>query len=122
MLWIKAMYGKVVMEVEAKEKVKVIVGNTLEKRFADDFIFDPIVVIPEIDEYGDDYLNIIIVFDGDQANLDPSWTSGFIGRIRPQPIGSGIEAFPVPSFVVKSEWKYMERRLKKWGRLDSATF
>lgn len=41
----KAMYGKVVMEVEVKEKVKVIVRNTLEKRFADDFIFDPIVVI-----------------------------------------------------------------------------
>ena len=53
------------MEAEAIEKVKAIVRSTLEKRFAGDFIFDPIVVIPEIDEYGDDYLGIIIVFDGD---------------------------------------------------------
>jgi len=112
------------MEAEAKEKVKAIVRNTLEKRFADDFIFDPIVVIPEIDDYSDDYLeylNIIIVFDGDQANLSPRWTSGFIGRIRPQLIDAGIEAFPVPSFVVKSEWKFMERKLTKLKKLDYAT-
>ena len=113
------------MEVEAKEKVKAIVRNTLEKRFASDFIFDPIVVIPEVDDYSDDYLeylNIIIVFDGDQANLDSSWTGGhFIRRIHFQLLDAGIEAFPVPSFVVKSEWKHMERRLRKWGRLDSAT-
>lgn len=109
------------MEAEAKEKVKAIVRNALEKRFADDFIFDPIVVIPEVDDYSDDYLeylNIIIVFDGDQANLDPSWTGTLIGRIRPHLIAAGIEEFPVPSFVVKSEWKSMERHMKKWGRLD----
>ena len=64
------------MEVEAKEKVKAIVRNTVEKRFASDFIFDPIVVVPEVDEYGDDYFHIIVVFDGDQVNLDPSWTGG----------------------------------------------
>ena len=109
------------MEAEAKEKVEAIVRSTLEKRFAGDFIFDPIVVIPEIDEYGDDYLDIIIVFDGDQAKLDPSWTSGLIGRIQPHLVAAGIEAFPVPSFVVKSEWKHMERHLKKWNRLDYAT-
>lgn len=109
------------MKVEAKEKVKAIVRNTLGERFAGDFIFDPIVVIPEIDEYGDDYLDIIIVFDGDQASLDPSWTLGLIGRIQPHLAVVGIEAFPVPSFVVKSEWRYMERHMRKWGRLDSAT-
>ena len=109
------------MEVEAKEKVKAIVRSALEKRFAADFIFDPIVVIPEVDDYLDDpfeYIHIIIVFDGDQANLDPSWTSGFIGRIEPHLIAAGIKEFPVPSFVVKSEWKFMERRLKKFKKLD----
>ena len=56
------------MEAEAKEKVKAIVRSALEERFADDFVFDPIVVIPEVDDYLDDpleYLHIIIVFDGD---------------------------------------------------------
>ena len=112
------------MEAEAKEKVKAIVRNALEKRFADDFIFDPIVVIPEVDDYLDDcieYLNIFIVFDGDQANLDPSWTSGLIGRIQPHLIAAGIKEFPVPSFIIKSEWKYMERNLKKRNKLDYAT-
>ena len=109
------------MEAEAKEKVEAIVRSTLEKRFAGDFIFDPIVVVPEIDEYGDDYFHIIIVFDGDQANLDPSWTRGFIIRIHIQMIDAGIEVFPVPSFIIKSEWKYMERNLKKRNKLDYAT-
>lgn len=109
------------MNAEAKEKVKTIVRNALEKRFADDFIFDPIVVVPEIDEYGDDYLHIFIVFDGDQANLDPSWTGSLIGRIRPHMIDADIDAFPVPSFIIKSEWKYMERNLKKRNKLDYAT-
>ena len=112
------------MEAEAKEKVKAIVRNALEKRFADDFIFDPIVVIPEVDDYLDDcldYIHIFIVFDGDQANLDPSWTGSLIGRIQPHLIAAGIEEFPVPSFIIKSEWKYMERNLKKRNKLDYAT-
>lgn len=112
------------MNAEAKEKVKTIVRNALEKRFADDFIFDPIVVIPEVDDYSDDYLeyiHIYIVFDGDQANLDPSWTGTLIGRIQPHLIAAGIEEFPVPSFIIKSEWKYMERNLKKRNKLDYAT-
>ena len=109
------------MEAASKEKVIVIVRDMLEERFAGEFIFDPIVVLPEIDEYGDDYLDIIIVFAGDQANLDPSWTMRFIRRIHLQLLDAGIDAFPVPSFVVKSEWKDMERHMKKWGRLDYAT-
>ena len=37
-------------------------------------MFDPIVVVPTVDEYGSDasgeaYLSIIIVFDGDQKQL-----------------------------------------------------
>ena len=90
------------MTQEQNEKVQTIVRETIAERFSsDEFVFDPIVVVPRVDEFGSDasgetYLRIIIVFDGDQKHLDSSWTSSFIRRIRPK--------FPSPSWVEKSEW------------------
>ena len=63
------------MTQEQNEKVQTIVRETIAKRFSsDEFVFDPIVVVPMVDEFGSDasgetYLRIIIVFDGDQNRL-----------------------------------------------------
>lgn len=107
------------MERKRREKIAEIVKETLEERFADDFVFDPVLVMPAIDEYGDGsgepYLQIMIVFDGDQKLLDPGWTSGLIRRIRPKLIEAGVEEFPSPSFITKAEWPRMERRLHSAG-------
>lgn len=104
-------------------KVSSIVGETLAERFADEFVFDPIVVIPDTDYLDDDfkYLRIYIVFDGDQKHLDPRWTSSLIRRIRPKLIDADIEEFPSPSFVKKSEWPRMAKKLRKSGKLESAS-
>lgn len=105
------------MNQELREKVAGIVRETLAERFAGEFVFDPITVIPAVDEYGDGdgqpYLRIMIVFDGDQKALDPHWTSGLIRRIRPRLIAEGVEEFPSTSFVEKSEWPRLERRLRR---------
>ena len=45
----------------------------------------------------------LIVFDGDQDDLDPEWTSGLIGRISDKLIAADIQEFPCPSFIKKSE-------------------
>ena len=108
------------MTQEQNEKVQTIVRETIAERFSsDEFVFDPIVVVPMVDEFGSDasgetYLRIIIVFDGDQKRLDSSWTSSFIRRIRPKLIEAGIEEFPSPSWVEKSDWQHVYR---KWRRL-----
>ena len=103
---------------ERDEIVKSIVRETIEERFASDFVFDPIDVIPTVDEWGPDatgetYLRIIIVFDGDQKKLDPDWTSTLIRRIQPKLLEAGIAEFPSPSWIEKSEWESMQR---KWRR------
>lgn len=103
---------------ERDEKVKNIVREAIEERFAGEFVFDPIRVIPMVDEWGPDatgetYLRIIIVFDGDQKKLDPAWTGSLIRRIEPKLIEAGIEEFPSPSWVEKSEWEDM---LRTWRR------
>ncbi len=104
---------------ERREKVAEIVRETLEERFADDLVFEPILVMPAVDEYGDGegetYLQIVIVFDGDQKLLDPGWTSGLIRRIRPKLIEAGVEEFPSPSFIAKAEWPRLERKLHLAG-------
>lgn len=92
------------------EQVKEIVGKTLKERFGNEFVFDPIEVRPDIDEYGEEYLRIMIIFDGDQRQLDPRWTSGLITRIRPKLIEAGVEEFPSPSFIEKSEWQRLYRK------------
>ena len=105
------------MDDERHKKVADIVRQTLGEHFADRFVFDPIEVIPMVDEYGDGdgqpYLRIMIVFDGDQAALDPHWTSGLIRRIRPKLLDVGVHEFPSPSFIEKSEWPRLERSLKR---------
>ena len=54
------------IEQELREKVADIVRSTLVEHFADKFVFDPIKVIPAIDEFGDGdgeaYLRIMIVW------------------------------------------------------------
>ena len=99
------------------QKVAAIVGQELSQRFAGQLVFDPITVIPAVDEYGDgdgeEYLRVMIVFEGDQDALDARWTSGLIRRIRPKLFDAGIMAFPSLSFVEKSEWPRLERSLKR---------
>ena len=89
-------------------KVRSIVRETLVEHFRDDFVFEPILVVPATDEFGcgdgTAFLRIAVVFDGDQDRLDPTWTSGFITRIRPRLAAEGIEEFPSVSFIEKSEW------------------
>ena len=58
-------------------------------------------------------IRITIVFGGDQKKLDPGWTSGLIRRIKPKLIAAGIEQFPSPSFVEKSEWLSLYRRWRR---------
>lgn len=100
---------------ELREKVAAIVGRELSERFGGQIVFDPITVIPSVDEYGDgeEYLRVMIVFDGDPEALDAGWTSGLIRRVRPKLFDAGIEAFPSLSFVEKSEWGRLKQSLKR---------
>ena len=103
------------MERERRyRRVETIVREILEDRFRDEFVFEPVLAVPAVDEFGDGdgstCLRIMIIFDGDQKQLDPGWTSGLIGRIEPKLIDVGIEEFPSPSFIEKSEWLSLNRR------------
>lgn len=104
------------MEQGVQTKVAEIVRKTLAERFGDT-AFGPIRVIPALDEFGDgdgeEYIRIVVVFDGDQDALDARWTSTLIRRIRPKLLDEGVKQFPSFSFVGKSEWPQFERSLER---------
>lgn len=120
---------RTILSEERAATIRAIVRETLAERFTDDdFIFDPIRISVQVDEYGPDatdeeYLAILIVFDGDQNNRDASWTSGIIGKLHRKLMAVGINDNVAPLWIEKSEYDDIERRwLKKHpeDRLASA--
>lgn len=105
------------IDATVPEKVVVIVKNILDKRFGDvdGLTIEQVKVIPKIDHDGDDYLDIYVIFDGDQELLDPGWTSTLSRRIAPQLMELGVESPPSRSFVEKSDWE--EVYAEKYGRI-----
>jgi hypothetical protein len=104
---------------EQLERVEVIVREDLAEGFRDLFVFDPIWVIPYVsDAFPDDpmdFLRILIVFEGDQKNLDASWTVGMIDRMLTKLEAAGIPHFPSSSFIGKREWeRYARKRWEKY--------
>ena len=98
------------------DKVRDIVARALAKRFSpEEFTFDPIVVKPDLDHDGDEILRIQIIFDGDQDNLDPGWTVGIVGRIYPEMEEIPVTAYPITSFIEKSEWEDPAYDIPDWA-------
>ncbi len=98
-------------------RARDIVLNALTKRFSpEDFAFDPIVVEPDYDQDGDEILWIQIVFDGDQEKLDPDLTSDIYEDIGPEMKAYGIAAYPIASFIEKSEWEDPAYLVPDWAQ------
>ena len=94
---------------EVIDKVQGLVRRDLEERFGNEFIFDPIIVNPELDHYGDEFLHIYIIFDGDQKNLDSKWTIGIETRLFDQLPEEEWPLYAGHSFISKFEWKRVYR-------------
>lgn len=90
---------------ELATKIAGIARNLLYERFGDDFVFDPIWVERKVDHDDEDYLELNIVFDGDQNKLDPGWTVGIGRRMRPALREIGVEEIPDHAFHDKNEWQ-----------------
>ena len=88
-----------------RDKVADIVRQDLDECFGDKLVFDPILVANRVDHDDEDYLHIIIIYEGDRKHLDPSVTVGLVRRITPQLLELGVPWPPSKSFVDKSEWE-----------------
>lgn len=97
-----------------------LVGAALRERYQDeDLVFDPIIAERVIDHYGDEYVDIFVIFDGDEGKLDDRWTNGLWIQLDPHLERLGITSVPGLSFVEKSEWAEVfhgkhPRRYESW--------
>ena len=80
-------------------KVKDVIEETLIERCGN--VFELIAVRPDFNEYGDEILVIKAIFNEDRLGVQR--TSGLIRHLRPKLAAVGTEAFPVISFIAKSE-------------------
>ena len=101
---------------EQMDTAAELLGAALYKGFQDKFVFDPIDVITGFDEWDNEYLDIAVVFDGDQRLLDPALTTRAERQVRWALYDQGITQYPIVSYTEKSEWERPLRRRK--GRKD----
>ena len=97
---------------EIIDRVEDIAREMLEERFAPDgLVFDPIIVERKIDHYGDEFIDIRTVFDGDQKLLDAGWTVSFPRHIHENLEADGIYLANAigTRFMLKVEWDYVRK-------------
>ena len=98
---------------DVNDAIVKMVYEDLAGGFEGELEFGPINIVEEIDEYGDPYLHILIVFDGDQSKLDSKWTVGLIPRLLPQLVDLGIKIIPSRSFFSKEDWETYRRKSRQ---------
>ena len=87
------------------DEMAQLVGAALRERFTDEgLVFDPIIAERAVDHYGDEYVDIFAIFDGDQKKLDAHWTNGLWIQLDLHLERLGLTSVPGLSFVEKSEW------------------
>ena len=97
---------------ELLDKVEIIAREMLEERFTPDgLVFDPIIVERKIDHYGDEYIDIHIVYDGKTKLLDVDWRVNMARRIHEKLEEEGIYLGNAigRKFEKKSEWDYIQK-------------
>ena len=89
---------------ELLEKVGEIVKVRLNELYGDSLIFDPVFVERKFDFYGEDYMHIYIVFEGDEKVFEAKWRGGIEWLIRSDLNEFGVKKSPSHSISKKSEW------------------
>lgn len=84
---------------DAAEIAKVV-KDTLSARFGN---VDILKVIVTPHDYEDDFLNVMVIYDGTPDDLDISKVVGAVGEIRSKLDEIGEPGFPLLSYVAKSD-------------------
>lgn len=88
---------------ETAQKVETLYRELLERNFQGAFKFDPIMVEPTLDQYGEDTFHVTVVYDGDQDLLDPGKLNEITVEVWCQLRAMGIDKIPIESHVDKKE-------------------
>ena len=96
------------------------IRTMLSQQFGGKIVFDPVRVEVTTDHYGEDNLDIVVVYDGESDVLDPdqlNWVSMELAAILAT---EGFHNIPTESYIHKREyadWLALERQ-PPWERQD----
>ena len=100
------------MTLDTKQKVREVIAAEFNGRHKGELTFEPIIVKPDVDYYGDDYYRVLVVVDGDTSLLDSAWMAGLITRVRDNLEKHGIMELVSPYLIDKAEYEYYVKRGK----------
>ena len=92
------------ISAETIEKAEILLREQPELNFPGLFEFDPIIIEPERDHYGDDCLRITVVFDGDASRLDPGKLNSIGADMALDLYHMGLVGATVEHYIEKSEY------------------
>ena len=84
----------------AQHNLKTMLNEVFEGRV----VFDPVQVEPTSDHYGEDNLNIVVVYDGDYDQLDPDKLNMVSTELASILAPLGFHNIPTESYIQKSEY------------------
>lgn len=93
------------------------ISRLLDETFQGTLTFDPITVDPIVDFYGEDTLEIIVVYDGDYALLDPNKLNKIASELHDILYGMGFRNVALDSYISKDEypeWLWMSNHPWPW--------
>ena len=99
------------------EAAKDNMRRLLDEAFQGAISFDPITVEPVVDFYGEDTLEIIVVYDGDYSLLDTHKLIRISSELDDILYSMGFRNFPLESYISKDEypeWLWMSNHPRPW--------
>ena len=78
--------------------------DMLDAAFAGRLVFGEIMVEPTLDHYGEDNLNIVVVYEGDSNQLDPDKLDIVSMELGSMLASLGFHNFPTESYIHKDEY------------------
>lgn len=89
---------------DINKQLRDVIEAVLREQFRDVTI-ETIKVERDTDEDGDDILRVQVIFNGQSKGVDAHKAASLLRYMRPKIAKIGEDAFPIVSFIAKSEWK-----------------
>lgn len=95
------------MKPETLKQARRVIDAVLRERHGE-VKFVKISVNSDVDEDGDEFLWVKAVYDGQPKNIDTEKATSMVRHLRPKLEEVDVEAFPVISYIAKSDLKKRE--------------
>lgn len=97
----------------AEDRMKELLDEAFKGRIT----FDSVTAEPTTDQYGDDNLNIIVVYIGDRNQLDPDQLNAISSKLSDTLYEMDFLNVPAESYIPKGEypeWERLNRQPTPW--------